>query len=237
VKKCKVISYGRMLKPIQCEYFLNEQPLERVKSMNDLGVILDEKLNFVEHVDMTVSKARRMLGFIMRVAKEFNDPYTLKCLYVTYVRSKLESACCVWNPFYEVHLKKIERVQSKFIRYALRRLGWTDMNDLPPYECRCVLLNLETLRKRRTISAAMFVRDLLCAKIDSPNLLMKIKIAACHYQTRSQILQFIYLNTNRTNYGSNAPFNTALSSFNSFFHVFDFCLSRQGFKALLRSAL
>jgi hypothetical protein len=115
--------------------------------MPDLGVIFDEKLNFVEHVDTVVARARKMLGFIMRVAREFTDPYTLKSLYVAYVRPILECACCVWNPFYDVHVAKIERVQKKFIRFSLRRLGWADMNDLPPYESRCMLLNVDTLQK------------------------------------------------------------------------------------------
>jgi hypothetical protein len=33
---------------------------------------------------------------------------------------------------YDVHVNKIERVQRKFIRYALRGLGWTDMYNLSP---------------------------------------------------------------------------------------------------------
>jgi hypothetical protein len=37
------------------------------------------------------------------------------------------------------------------------------------YESRCKLLNLDTLCRRRILSV-MFVRDVLCAKIDSSNL-------------------------------------------------------------------
>jgi hypothetical protein len=31
--------------------------------IRDLGVLMDSKLTFSEHVDVTVSKARQMLGF------------------------------------------------------------------------------------------------------------------------------------------------------------------------------
>jgi hypothetical protein len=31
-----------------------------------------------------------------------------------------------------VHMDKVERVQRRLIRYALRGLGWTDTYDLPP---------------------------------------------------------------------------------------------------------
>jgi hypothetical protein len=61
--------------------------------------ILDSKLTFSDHVDVTVSKARQMLGFIMRVGRDFQDPYALKFLYVSLVRSKLEYASCVWMPY------------------------------------------------------------------------------------------------------------------------------------------
>jgi hypothetical protein len=70
--------------------------LDRVNSINDLGVIMDEKMTFSEHV------AFAMLGFIRRPSLQFRDPYTLKSLYTSLVPPKLEYASCVWNPFYDV---------------------------------------------------------------------------------------------------------------------------------------
>jgi hypothetical protein len=46
------------------------QNLERVSLIRDFGVLMDSKLTFSKHVDVTVSKARQMLGFIMRVGKD-----------------------------------------------------------------------------------------------------------------------------------------------------------------------
>jgi hypothetical protein len=107
--------------------------------IGDLGVLMDSKLTFSEHVDVTVSKARQMLGFIMRVGRDFRDPY------VSVVRSKLEYASCVWMPYQNGCIARLERVQKKFILYALRRLGLMNMNPLLPYESRCKLLILDTL--------------------------------------------------------------------------------------------
>jgi hypothetical protein len=110
-------------------YCLNGQNLERVSVIRDLGLL---KLTFSEHVDVTVSKARQMLEFIMRVSRDFWDPYALKSLYVSLVRSILEYPSCVWMPYQNGRIARLERVQEKFILYALRRLGWMNMNLLPP---------------------------------------------------------------------------------------------------------
>jgi hypothetical protein len=112
-----------------------------------------------------------ILGFIMRVGGDFRDPYALKSLYVSLVRSKLEYASCVWMPYQNGHIARLHRVQEKFILYALRRLGWMNMNLLPSYESGYKLLNLDTLCRRREISSVMFVKGMLCARIDSSSLL------------------------------------------------------------------
>jgi hypothetical protein len=48
--------------------------LDRVSSINDLGVIMNEKTTFSKHVDVMVAKAFAMLGFIRRLSLEFRDP-------------------------------------------------------------------------------------------------------------------------------------------------------------------
>jgi hypothetical protein len=70
-----------------------------------------------------------------------------------------------------VRVDKVERVLRRFIRYALRSLGWTDTYDLPPYEHRCALLGLDTLVKRGSIACIMFIFDGLSGRMNSPSLL------------------------------------------------------------------
>jgi hypothetical protein len=43
----------------------------RVSSINDLEVIMNEKMTFSEHVDVMVAKVFAMLGFIRRLLLEF----------------------------------------------------------------------------------------------------------------------------------------------------------------------
>jgi hypothetical protein len=44
--------------------------LDRVSSINDLGVIMDVKINFSEQMDAIVGKAFAMLGFMRRLSLE-----------------------------------------------------------------------------------------------------------------------------------------------------------------------
>jgi hypothetical protein len=112
VGKCKTITFARSRHPVEFSYMLGGTVLDRLSSMNDLGVIMDEKMTFSEHVDVMVVKASAMPGFIRR----------LSSIYSSVVRSKLEYASCVWIPFYNVRVDRVERVQTWFIRYSLRGL-------------------------------------------------------------------------------------------------------------------
>jgi hypothetical protein len=68
------------------QYVIGNSDLERVNVINDLGVLVDSRMTFVNHIESIVVKSARMLGFIKRISREFNDPYTYKTLYVALVR-------------------------------------------------------------------------------------------------------------------------------------------------------
>lgn len=233
VSKCKILSFTRSFNPVQFAYTIGSSTLERVDSITDLGVILDSKMSFRNHIDATIAKGLAMLGFIKRLSSEFQDPYTLKSLYMSLVRSRLEYACCVWQPFYAVHIARIERIQEKFVTYALRRLGWDTSRVLPPYGSRCSLLGLDTLKMRRVIAKVMFVFDILSGRVSSPSLLAEIGFRVPSYSTRRH--EFLQIDYHRTNYGAFEPINAALHSFNEIADLFDFNMSRSRFLAQLKS--
>lgn len=119
LKKCSVMSFTkRTTNFIFHPYEINGVELERTNTMRDLGVIFDTNLTFHNHIDSMCGKARRMLGFIMRVGKHFKDKYTHTTLYNSLVRSNLEYASTIWNPHTAEHKLKIERVQHKFLRFV-----------------------------------------------------------------------------------------------------------------------
>ena len=52
--------------PVKRAYVIGGVELERVCVMRDLGVFVDEKLTFADHVDVAVRNANRALGFLIR---------------------------------------------------------------------------------------------------------------------------------------------------------------------------
>ena len=69
IKKCKLMSFYRRSR-VDFNYYLLNNQLDVVNTFVDLGIVMDPKLSFVTHINNTVNKARSMLGFIKRWAKE-----------------------------------------------------------------------------------------------------------------------------------------------------------------------
>ena len=78
IKTCKVKTFFRHSK-IDTFYYIGNAVLDKVKTILDLGILLDHGLNFQNNISMTVNKA-----FF------FVDPYLTKMLFVSLVRPILQ---------------------------------------------------------------------------------------------------------------------------------------------------
>ena len=142
-EKCHVMHIGSSNPRNEYIMTKDNQPytLECVESEKDLGVLIDDKLKFTEHINTKINKANQILGCIKHTFKHMNKE-TFMLLYKGMVRPHLEYGSCVWNP----HLKKdndaIERVQRRATRLLpeIRHLSYVD---------RLKELKLPTLKFRR----------------------------------------------------------------------------------------
>lgn len=224
--------FSRRQSCIEFGYSIGSEPLERVESIRDLGVILDSKLRFNEHVNATTAKAFAALGFVRRNASCFKDIYALKALYCSLVRSILEYAVCVWSPQHTTHIIRIEKVQRSFIRFALRQLPWSDPFNLPDYTSRCRLIALQTLSSRRSNLQRLFMFDLIRGNLDCPSLLQNVSFYAPNRHLRQRDL--LLIRRHRTSYGFNNPLCVCSRLFNSVSDLFDFNVSKSVFKSRIR---
>lgn len=94
-------------------------PLSVVASWTYLGAIIDNKLNFNEHCDKTLKKARSSLAIIQRTL--YAAPRECKKVaYQSLVRPKLEYASTAWCPYTKTNIEKIEKVQNKAARFVTK---------------------------------------------------------------------------------------------------------------------
>lgn len=222
--KCTVISFSRKKQTILFDYVLLGTQIERVSQVKDLGVILDSQLSFKQHISYAVNKASRVLGFIFRISKDFTNIYCLKSLYCSLSRSILEYCSTVWNPHYNNGVERIESVQRRFLRYALRRLPWTNPFRLPSYENRCHLIHLEPLSVRRDTARALLVADIMQSRIDCPDLLERINLYVQPRALRNNLM--LRLPLQRTNYSMFGGISGLQRLFNRVAVLFDFNASR-----------
>ena len=93
-------------------YFNN---LENVEQEKDIGVIIDSNLEFDKHINAKINKANSMFSIIRR-SFQFLNPQTFTPLYKSLVRSHLDYASSVWNPYKQKHIEAIENVQKRATR-------------------------------------------------------------------------------------------------------------------------
>ena len=99
---------------------INNQQIETVNTFKLLGVILNDKLTWDDHVHYIVGKAAKRLYFL-RLLKRANVPSEqIIRVYESTVRSVLEYAAEVWHPgLSQTHAQQIEHIQKRALRIAL----------------------------------------------------------------------------------------------------------------------
>ena len=122
-------------------YKLHDRDIERVSSVNDIGVTIQSDLKFTTHCTNVTRKAYFAIRKIFTIFKNHNYMFYCK-LFTCYVRPLLEYSSQVWSPVLKCNIDRIEKVQ----RYYTRRILY--LENLSYWE-RLIYLNLETLEERR----------------------------------------------------------------------------------------
>lgn len=220
VLKCKAITFTRSNNPIIASYHLEGAPLDRVDSIQDLGLTLDTGLNMRKHIVNTCKSANKSLGFIMRTASQFHDDKVSILLYNAYVRSKLEYSAIVWDPSEKKYILLIERIQRKFARYLYKR-RYHYYPFLYPSLFVSGMVGLETLEFRRVLKTLAHYCLLLRHEVDNPTVLEKLGLSVPGRYTgvsRSarRARNYFAVPFTRTQYASNAPTTRATVLLNAF---------------------
>jgi hypothetical protein len=126
------------------QFFINGAPLAPVSEIKDLGVIFSANLNFSNHINSIISRAKQRL-FLIRKCFVSSDWTTLIIAFKTYILPILEYCSQVWSPQNVTDIARIESVQRSFTK-KLR--GFENLS----YAGRLAKAGLQTLEYRRLLA-------------------------------------------------------------------------------------
>ena len=131
VSKCVHLPITNKTKPSPHKYSLSGQPLSTVSSHSYLGVKLDVKLTWTNHVTDITSKSSKFLGMIKRTLSPCK-PEVKQTAYNMLIRPKFEYSSPIWNPHTFSQIKSLETVQHSAARNTnpadlITALGWPSL--------------------------------------------------------------------------------------------------------------
>ena len=89
--------------------------IDHVNATKFLGIIIDNKLNWSDHINYIKNKISKSLGIIYKI-RSFLNRITLRNLYHTFVFPYLIYGVEVWGNTHAIHLNPIIKLQKKYIR-------------------------------------------------------------------------------------------------------------------------
>jgi len=217
VNKSMFISFHRRQLKFDFKYSIDNEPIKRVEVIKDLGILLDSNMNFNAHIEFMTAKAKSRLAWIKHFGKEFDDPWTIKRLFFTFVLPIIEYGSLIWNPYTADKNTKIESIQKQFLLYALRKLKWPHRFKLPSYTHRLLLLQMITLEERRKIAQIVFVQNIIHGDISSMYISDNIRLQGRHHRTRNS--NFLALPVRKCDYSKYEPINYMLTTYNDFYNL------------------
>ena len=156
--KCKVLHLGAKSEE-EFEYTMGETTLEETTCEKDLGVNIDNRLTFSNHINAQVNKANSIMGIIRRSFRHLTAQ-TFTILFKSLVRPHLEYAAPVWNPHLKKEIKKIERVQRRATKQV------PELKNMS-YKERLQKLKLPTMLYRRMRGDMIETFKILTNKYDA----------------------------------------------------------------------
>ena len=134
---------------------IENTPLPNVLSTKVLGITIEAKLKWDEHVSEVVRQCNRKLYMFRTIKKYGLNLHDLKTVYIGYIRPILEYCAPVFNSgLTQSHVKRLEQIQKRVFRIMLG-------HDYISYQDACQLLDLPTLECRRKKICEDFAKSLI----------------------------------------------------------------------------
>lgn len=226
ISKCQVMTFSLKTKPIIFDYSIKGTLLSRPDAVCDLGVVFDPKITFTKHLEVVISESTKAYGFLARVSRDFEDIDTIKLLYFSFIRSKLEYASIVWSPQLLTHKESLEKIQRRLLKF----LHFKSTGSYPPqgypHSDLLQMYQMQSLESRRECFSQIFLYKVLHNQIDSIDITYRLNFRVPRLNSRQSPL--FYLPAARVNAMKFSPLHVICNIHNNKLlniDIFNCCLS------------
>ena len=105
---------------------IDQKEVRRVKCVKYLGLIVDDKLTWSQHVDYISSRITRHIG-ILKCIRHFIPKESLSLLYHTLIEPYFKYCSIVWGQCSETLKDKLQTLQNKAAR-AIAKVCYDEAN-------------------------------------------------------------------------------------------------------------
>ena len=171
--------------------YINDKKIEQVKSIEYLGVTIDQDLSWKQHIKTIETKISKACGAICKL-HHYVDYDCLYTVYYGHTYSHLQHPCLVWSSAPKSYLKKLDMLHKKLIRLmtlhgSLKELNFSANEMLKNMH----ILKLEDIYK---VELAKFMHNLFDVKVPPTFSNISTKFEDMHKynlrSTRSKIFFF-----------------------------------------------
>ena len=170
--KCCFITFGNS-RVLPLDYCINNLKLNKVSVIKDLGIYIDEELNFKSHINYIILKSKKKLNFLKRYTKDFTHAESFRTLYYSYYYPLLMFGSEIWNPVNNDLKKEIEKLNHLFLRYVSYKIGSSMRYYEHDYSRICELIKIPSLESARIRCGILFLFKIINYYIDYPGLLQE----------------------------------------------------------------
>ena len=183
LQKCEFLRITLKKNPIAVQYTLHDYTIHEVTHAKYLGVVIDSKLSWSEHIKQVTNKANKVKGFLQR--NLYNCPISIKTnCYKSMIKPIVEYACTIWAPHTQKDIAAIESVQRRAARFVCNNYSsFTSVNALLSY------LQWPTLEHCRNQLKALTMFKIVHNLIDVPSNTL-LKPATSDHYTRGHTAKF-----------------------------------------------
>ena len=143
--KCEFLHITNKKSPITHTYYITKSPIKEVTTTKYLGVLIDSKLAWSNHIQSLAHKAAQVNGFLHHNLRQC--PSNIKAIcFKSMVHPIFEYDSSIWAPHTNVSIQRLEAVQRHAARFCFSNFSpYSSMTNCNMLES----LGLQSLQTRR----------------------------------------------------------------------------------------